>query len=151
HAGAPRRWIGLRPHDVDRCAGAVGDPLLVAVDDPVVAVLPSGGREARDVGAGRRLAERHRGDLDVALVVGAFERAQEFWLLLLGAHARDRARREPAAAEREADAGAAPRELLAADARDARGARGLLGVLLFFLTGERLAAVDDGGLREPEA
>ena len=39
HAGASGRWIGLRPHDVDRRALAVRDPLLAAADDPVLAVL----------------------------------------------------------------------------------------------------------------
>src|SRR5262249_59233124 len=70
-AGAADRVIGLRPHDVRRRRLTVRDPLLAAADDPVIAVGARGRLEAGDVGAGRGLRERHRGDLDAALVVVA--------------------------------------------------------------------------------
>src|SRR5204862_1763965 len=40
HAGAAGLRRGLRPHHVGRRRATVGDPLLAAADDPVVAVGP---------------------------------------------------------------------------------------------------------------
>ena len=55
--------VGDGEDGVDVGLAAVGDPLLGAVDDVVVAVLDRAGLHARDVGAGVGLGQAERGQL----------------------------------------------------------------------------------------
>jgi hypothetical protein len=90
---------------------AVGDEALGAVDDVLVALADGRGAHAGDIGAGVRLGQAERGELEV---LG--EHSEVLLLELLGAADRERGGGQAVGAERRRDARAAPAELLLDDA-----------------------------------
>ena len=96
------RLLGVGAGDEHAPAGQVGQrgPHLLAVDDPLVAVLDGSGRQAGHVGAGARLAEQLAPDL-----LAGEQRAQVAALLGLGAMGDDGRR-----AHAVADGVAGPRD-----------------------------------------
>ena len=97
-------------HDVHVGDPAVADPHLVAVDHPVVAVATRRGPQVADVAAALGLRDRQRRELEVTRLAEALRRPLEHLLRSRGL--ADRGQRECRHHDREADARAAPEQLL---------------------------------------
>ena len=140
-AHAPVLAVGHREHDVEVGDAGVRDPVLGAVDDPLVAVADGGRAHRGGVGAGLGLAQREGG----RPLAGRAPRQQAV-LELVGAEERDRQRAELLDHEDERARGARLGDLLDRDLEhDRAGARA--AVLLVegqgedVLLGEELAHV----------
>src|SRR3954452_11224165 len=106
----PGVGIDSRDDDVDVGDAAVADEDLLAVDDPVAAVLAGARLDRAHVAAAARLGHRQRRELDVAGRAEALRRpAGE---LLVGRRLADRGQRERRQHDRQPDPGAAPEQLL---------------------------------------
>ncbi len=102
-----RVLVGLRVDGVVVGVAAVGDEALRAVEDVLVTLLDGGRAHARDVGAGVRLGQAERGELEL---LG--QHPEVLLLGLLGAAEDDRRGGQAVAGQARADARTAPAELL---------------------------------------
>src|SRR3954447_1886736 len=105
--GRARLGVRLRDQEPDAATQAVRDPHLLAVDEPVVAVLLGARRDRLHIGAEARLREREGG----AELAGRHLR-QEVLLLLVAAELHEQVRADEMGVDDAGDADPAARELL---------------------------------------
>ncbi len=128
-AAVPGFGIDGGDHDVHVGDAAVADEHLVAVDDPVAAVLARAGLDRAHVAAAARLGDRQGGQLDLVRRAEALRRPLDE--LLVGGGLTDRRQRQRRENDGQPDARAAPEQLLHQDReREAGGVHRELGVEL---------------------
>ena len=137
----PRLAVGDREHDVEVGDAEVGDPVLGAVDHPLVAVAARGGDHAAGVGAGLGLGQREGGR-----PLAARAARQDALLELVGAEQADRERAELLHHQDQRGRGAGLGDLLDRDVEHQRAGAGAAVLLLErqpeqVLLGEQLAQV----------
>ena len=139
--GARCLGVGLREDHVVVGHAEVGDPVLLAVDHPLVAVALGAGAHAAGVGAGGGLGERER-----AGPLAAREPRQDALLLLVGAEELDRQRAELLHHQHQGGRRARARDLLDGDVQHQRAGAGAAVLLVEgqaeeIVLGEQLAQV----------